>query len=542
VRNLPIDIARGMGADIVIAVNIGTPLLPRNSLNNFFNISQQMINILTEQNVNEQKKLLTSKDILIDAELGTIRFMDFKRAQEAVDIGYQSAESAHNKLAALALSQDNYLARLKERPDPNLPPIKIAFVDVESNGKIPSEDIRRQLDIPIGSTYSAEEINNRITPLINSGQYETVTHTVVERGSEYGVEIDAIPLRWGPNFLRFGLELTTGYNGMSGFELQVGHRLPWINESGLEWRNDLQIGTIYEIHSELRQPVRHREGIYLAPYVDASLNSFSLYSDNDRIVDYGLQTTMLGLDLGIPLGAYGEKGEIRTGLFATNYHLRPKLGGVITVLPHGEQVFTNLPSIKQDEIAFHSRFIIDQLDEPYFPSTGYQFGGELIAGFNRNNGSKPDPTLHSDFRGFQQITFNTKWAKSDGNNSLNLSMQVGARAQSAPSIPGIGLSLGGFQQLTAYQPEQFYGKYLLYGNATYLFRAINFDMFGQAIFVGTSLEIGHAADHRSDFAFANLKKSVSIFAGAKTIMGPVYFGVAVAPAGAFNLFLQLGRQ
>jgi NTE family protein len=542
VRNLPIDIAREMGADIVIAVNIGTPLLPRDSLNNFFNISQQMINILTEQNVNEQKKLLTSSDILIDADLGTIRFLDFKRAQEALTIGYQSAEKVHNQLATLALSPDSYLARLKERPDPNLPPIKIAFVDVESNGKIPAEDIRRQLDILIGSTYSAAEINKRITPLINSGQYETVTHTVIERDGEYGVEIDATELRWGPNFLRFGLELTTGYNGMSGFELQVGHRLPWINASGLEWRNDLRIGTIYEIRSELRQPIMNREGIYIAPYVDASLNSFSLYENNDRIVDYSLQTTQLGLDLGVPLGAYGEKGEIRTGLFATNYHLRPKLGGVITILPDGEQVLTSLSSLKQDELAFHSRFIIDQLDEPYFPSAGYQIGGEFIAGINRNSGNKPDATLHSDFREFHQVTLNGKWAKSDGNNSLNLSMQAGVRSQSGPAIPGIGLSLGGFQQLTAYQPEQFFGNYLLYGNATYLFRAINFDMFGQAIFVGTSLEIGNASDNRSDLALANLKKSFSIFAGAKTIMGPVYFGIAAAPAGAFNLFLQLGRQ
>ena len=29
VDNLPVDVVRGMGADIVITVNIGTPLLPR---------------------------------------------------------------------------------------------------------------------------------------------------------------------------------------------------------------------------------------------------------------------------------------------------------------------------------------------------------------------------------------------------------------------------------------------------------------------------------------------------------------------------------
>jgi len=541
VRNLPIDIARDMGADIVIAVNIGTPLLPRGSLTNFVSISQQMINILTEQNVNEQKKLLTPDDILIDANLGTIRFMDFRRAQEAFDIGYQSAEALNAKLAVLSVSPDSYLAQLKARPSPNLPPVKIAFVDVQSSGKIPSEDIRRQLNIQVGSTYSAEEINRRITPLINSGQYESVTHSVVQRDGEYGVEVSATPLRWGPNFLRFGLELTSGFDGVSGFELQVGHRLPWINESGMELRNDLQFGTNYGIRSELRQPLTDREETYVAPYIDANLRTLSLYADNDRIAEYGIQSVKLGVDLGVPLGAYGDKGEVRTGLFVANYHLRPKLGGILTRLPDGEFVLTSLATEKLDEIAFHSRFIIDQLDEPFFPSEGYRFGGELIAGINRNSSNLPDPDIHNDFRGYQQLTFHSKWAKSDGKNSLNLSMQAGARAQSGPSAPGIGLTLGGFQQLTAYQPDQFFGNYLLYGNATYLFRALNFDMFGQAIFIGTSLEVGNAGDHSSDFALAKLRKSLSVFVGAKTIIGPVYFGMAAAPGGAFNLFLQLGR-
>lgn len=545
VRNLPVDIARNMGADVIIAVNIGTPLLPRDSLNNFFNVSQQMINILTEQNVNDQKKLLSSDDILIDADLGTISFLDFDRAKEAVEIGYKSAQAVSNKLTALSLSPESYLAGIQARPNPNLPPVDIAFVDIKTDGRIPADDIRRQLDIPVGSAYNAAEINKRTLPLTNSRQYESVVHTLVERDGEYGVEVDAVPLRWGPNFIRFGLELSTGFGGMSGFELQVGHRLPWINESGLEWRNDAQFGNIYGVRSELRQPLLAREGMYLAPYVDAKLKNLSLYSDNDRIADYSVRSVNLGLDVGIPLGDHGNKGEIRTGLFAANYQFRPKLGGIVVRLPDGTEELTSLASLKLDEIALRSRFIIDQLDAPFFPSEGYQIGSELIAGFNRTSSNTPSPDLsdlHSDFREYHQATFDAKWAKTVGKNSFNLSMQAGARAQSGSAIAGIGLSLGGFQQLSAYQPDQFFGNYLLYGNATYLYRALNVGLFGQAVFFGTSLEVGNVGNSRSDFSARNLKKSVGAFVGANTFMGPVYFGLAVAPAGAFNLFLQLGRQ
>ena len=51
VNNVPIDVARSMGVDVLIVVNIGTPLAGRETLNSAVGITAQMINILTEQNV-----------------------------------------------------------------------------------------------------------------------------------------------------------------------------------------------------------------------------------------------------------------------------------------------------------------------------------------------------------------------------------------------------------------------------------------------------------------------------------------------------------
>jgi NTE family protein len=218
------------------------------------------------------------------------------------------------------------------------------------------------------------------------------------------------------------------------------------------------------------------------------------------------------------------------------------LGALVTELDDGSVAVTSLPWIKMNEYAFHTNITIDQLDTPVFPRDGYLLGGELQAGLNQNESDSTILDTHSDLRNFQQFTVNSTFAQSEYDHSINLSMLAGARYQSGSPIPGVGLSLGGFQKLTAYQPDQFIGNYLLYGNATYLYRAVNFGMAGEAAFIGTSLEVGNAANQRSDFGLANLKKSLSVFVGANTFMGPVHFGVAVAPAGEFNLFLQLGRQ
>ncbi len=54
VNNLPVDVVRAMGADVVIAVNIGTPLMSRDQLQSVVGYASQMLNILTEQNVRAQ--------------------------------------------------------------------------------------------------------------------------------------------------------------------------------------------------------------------------------------------------------------------------------------------------------------------------------------------------------------------------------------------------------------------------------------------------------------------------------------------------------
>ncbi len=541
VRNLPVDVARSMGADVVIAVNIGTPLLPRDDLKGIFNISKQMINILTEQNVNEQKKSLGPHDVLINPDLGDIGFMDFPRASEAANIGQKAAEEVAAQLAPLELSEGTYLAQVRSRANPSLHEIRIAFVDVVTTGKVPPDDIRRQLNIEVGSIYNSDEINKRIAPLINSRQYDSVTHLLIQHGDQYGVEIDATERGWGPNFVRVGLAMFTGFAGQSGFELQVGHRLPWLTDGGLEWRNDIELGTIYGINSELRQPITVREGSYLAPFVNLQQRPLYLYADNTPIAEYRMQTSRIGVDAAVPLGAYSDLGEWRSGLIATHYNLRPKLGGLVLQEEDSFSAVGSLPWVKSNEYALHSTFTIDQLDTAVFPRDGYRIGSELFFGVNQDEANSTVIDTHNDLRKFHQMTFASTWAQSAHDSSINLGFQAGTRTESGTPIPGIGLSLGGFQHLTAYQPDQFIGNYLLYGNATYLYRAVNFGMAGEAAFIGTSLEVGNAANQKSEFDLANLKKSLSVFVGANSFMGPVHFGIAVAPAGEFNLFLQLGR-
>ena len=77
VSNLPVQLARDMGADVVIAVNVGSPLEDPASLNSPADVTQQMVTILMNQNVATQKGLLHGSDVLLEPQLGDLSFTDF---------------------------------------------------------------------------------------------------------------------------------------------------------------------------------------------------------------------------------------------------------------------------------------------------------------------------------------------------------------------------------------------------------------------------------------------------------------------------------
>lgn len=530
VKNLPVDIARQMGADIVIAVNIGTPLMPRDQLQTLFNVSQQMVNILTEQNVEAQKALLGSKDILIEPAMGNITFMDFARSREAVKIGEKATHELDGKLLALSQPADIYAVGHEIRLNPQLPPIKIQFVDISTNGAVPESDIRRQLNIGLGTEYKAEDINRKLAILNNAREFDSVSHELVERNGEYGIRINANGRNWGPHFLRFGLALSSGFEGAGGFKLQVGHRRPWLTDGGLEWRNDLEFGNSIKYHTELRQPLFEREGMYLAPFAEIGQNTRNLYSGNTRIAEYNFRSDKLGLDLGFRIGEQGTLGEAKLGLNFNHYRVRPKIGGFLLLNEDGSTKVESLPSADLQQFGLKSAIVIDQLSDASFPRYGYKIDASAFLGTSDTR------------KNFQEVAINTTWANSIENHSINLKLNAAGLFQKGTDVRGIGSTLGGFQQLSAYQPDQFTGDFMVYGSMTYLLRAVKFDLAGQSLFLGTSLEAGSVWNRGEEMSFKSLRKSASLFAGFNSFIGPIYLGFAVGQSGAKNVFFQLGRQ
>ena len=107
-NNLPIDVARAMGADVIIAVNLGTPLMKPDQLTSVLGVTGQMVNILTEQNVQASLASLKPSDILVLPELGDFSAADFDHLPTTIPIGEAAARKVADRLAAYSVPKAEY--------------------------------------------------------------------------------------------------------------------------------------------------------------------------------------------------------------------------------------------------------------------------------------------------------------------------------------------------------------------------------------------------------------------------------------------------
>ncbi|AIP67191.2 membrane protein [Burkholderia thailandensis] len=540
VGNLPVDAARRMGADIVIAVDIGSPLRPLNALASPADVMQQMIGILIRQNVAEQRKQLTPNDILLQPDLGKQTFTDFQTANQAIAAGEAAAVAALPRLARYALSPEQYDAYRAAHRRPPLQPIRITSIDIHTNGaSVPKRVVRNALHVKPGDVYDPQAVSADLLSLTTSGNFENVTQQIVNEGDEHRLVIDAQEKYWGPNFLLFGLGMSSSSTDEGGFRLHLGYRRPWLTPSGLEFRADTTLGSdLQSAHVELRQPLSNKIGYYIAPYADYKRRFTNIYdSDTDiKLTQYRFQTSRVGLDFGLPLA---RLGDFRIGLAYTHLSASPTYNMPLEwLLPDDVSLpGTVFPSGYGHQVSARARLVIDQLDDPTFPRKGY-----FVEARAERSLSKSSSTLFERDAPFTDVYGKVMVAQRFGRHSVNASIEAGKSFGGTNFGNPLGYTLGGFQHLSAYAADQLSGNALLYGQVTYMNQLATFNASPiKALYVGASAEAGNVWTPGTRIGSGSLKQSYTFFTSLTTAFGPVYVGVALAPGGRRNIYFQLGR-
>ena len=537
VGNLPVKLVQEMGADIVIAVNIAAPLQEPSALDSPAAVTQQTLSILINQNMKAQKALLKEADILIEPDLNNLSFSDFSRAKDGILAGEKAAQQQHVKLVALALSSSQwqqYLAA-RQRCQVLAQDTRIDAIEITTKGRVPATIVRQQLMVREGDRYDPVALNHELNQLSTNGDFESAAQKLIHQDGRNILKVNATEKSWGRQFFLFGFGLSNNFDGRGAFNLQIGHRYPWITESGLEWRNDVLLGSNrLGWHSELRQPISHTLGLYLAPHLEYARRRLDLYNIDDApnakivpVTAYQIITKSGGLDLGVPLG---HLGEFRAGAYYQQTSYSP-----LYVLPDEDgQADKRFPKLQIQRPVASAQIVIDQLDDVLFPRKGYYLSAQATQAFGRSQNR------------YKKAQVKGLWAMSHGSHTLNLALEGAGAYDSPEDSPDnsnfFDNTLGGFQRLSAYAPDQFTGSYLLYGRITYLNNLQGLTLPGlRNTILGASLEIGDVWQQRENFGKGPYKKSANLFIGGNSIIGPLYFGLAAAPQGVWNVYLQLGR-
>ncbi len=519
VNNLPVDVVRAMGVDVVIAVNIGTPLATRDQLRSIVGFASQSLNILTEQNVREQLALLGSGDVLIAPDLGDLTFLDFQKADQLIALGEKAARAEAGKLARYSLGESQYASYLaaRHRNLANASTGPVQFIDVTGTKVVNPATIRDALANTEGKPFDAAALSRDLETLYGTGDFDRISYRLVDREGRTGLQLDVSENALGPTYLRLGLNFSSDLQGDATLNLIGGVKRTWLNSWGAQFEANAVLGTERSIGVELYQPLGPASPLFVSAYGKAKRSPQDLFLDSQRIATYSLLYEPVGVDAGLSLGNFGE---VRAGYRYARYRADLEIG-----LP----IFGTVRSHEQG-LAVLARY--DRLDDPWFPTTGASAMVDAFAGRQTSDGATAD---------VQRVRAEAQLPVAITNKAtLSLAGRFAWNSQYDLALTE-GYQLGGFLDLSGLRNDQLTGRYLGFGRLVYTQRVGSLSLIGRGVYAGASFEAGNAWSDRRDVSFGNLIYAGSLFLGLDTYIGPLYFAYGRASTGDSTFYVLLGR-
>ncbi len=515
VRNLPITMARSMGAQVVIAVNVGTPLADESELGSAVGVARQMLRILTEQNVQRSLRELQAQDILVAPDLSTVSFLDFHAHERAMQAGADAARAMAPRLQALAVSPQAYAAleqqRLAVSPAAD-PPLPVASVEVRGGGRIAPAVLQAQSGLQVGAPASRADLDAATRRLYGRADLERVEIESTTRDGVREVQINATEAEWAHSRARIGLELGSDFRDGNVFNVGLLHVRTSLNDWGAELRTVARVGTRRQLSVMWWQPLGPGSPWYLAPELHYGAGANDLFADGRRVLRFEEAVTGAALMAGRQLGDWGD---VQLGVARRRARLRalvPDDGAQQPVT-----VFDN------------SRFVhlrADTLDSLAFPAHGVL----LDATWEQSLAAQEDSSSLARSQAIGLAAFG------GGGWAGHVYAEWG-RAQAGLAA----LSLGGFMRLSGTPMNSVEGRVVVLSRLVLARRIGEMPLgLGGMLRAGFSLEAGGGFAADEAVRAGALRRAASAFVSVDTRFGPVFLGAGATRRGGSTLYIFLG--
>jgi NTE family protein len=514
-NNLPVDVARAMGAERIIAVNVGTPPKDPRGLS-ALGVASQTVNILTERYVTMQIATLGPGDLVIAPELEEISAGQFERAMEAAAAGEEAARSVAAELKRYSVSEEEYsrfLAGQRLVLEGPLPPVVVDEIEARAPEGRDPRVIAGRLRTEPGQALDFELLRGDLDRVHWLGEFEKVGVSILPEEAGNRLVVDAKEKSWGPGYLRFGLRLESGFEGSADYLALAHYRRPEINRFGAEWRSIVSIGETSGLVSEFYQPLHPRRKWFVAPRVTWQREELKAFLPDGATEFFDTVELLAQLEIGVQ---FSNVAEIRVGAGRGSLEAEP----VST---------TDFEPVDVDLGGWRLRARVDTMDSPFFPTRGNQTDFDLL--LSRESLGATD--VYD--RGALQL-----WqAGSLGRNVVFGGLSLGSDFGSGLPVYD-SFELGGFLNLSGLQTGELRGNVLGLATLGYYWRAFQLGQVGD-IYVGAAAQAGNVWGDVSEAGLSDLRYSGTLFVGADTPFVPLYVGFGVADQGANSFYLFVGQ-
>jgi NTE family protein len=513
VNNLPVDVARKMGADIVIAVYLDTGKFDRATLNSLVGVAGRNVEILIAAN-----ELASMKDanILLKANVSKFTSGDFEKSAEIIPKGVEVAQAHAAELEKYAVSDadwQTYLTQRNSRRRTYLPEPR--FIDVYGIHGAQQIAVANEFAKYVNKPIDEPKIQNTINDLQGTGIYSSISYNLIDQDGKTGLLVRPRLKDYGPPFLNVGVTLLS--NDANDIQLGLGGRATFFGVAGprSELRLDASVGEVAGFSGELYKPLGPRTRYFIAPraYYQHTVSAF--FSGSQQLAEYTQARNGVGVDLGYRFSA---KAELRIGEDYQWYGESLRIGTPI------EQTFHITPFVS------NARFQYLGQDNAQLPARGTEFRTLYKYLTQRPNSAV----------GFSQWSSTVAHFIPVGKRGVIFGSGSGGTSFGATGLGLAGFSLGGPLRLSAYHQGELLGSDYFLGQTGYYYRLLKLNpVLGDAIYAAGFYEIGKVWD-----GAPGTPKLPNDIAGAlviKTLIGPIFGGASIGDSDHRKWFFGLGR-
>lgn len=516
-ENVPVSLARDLGATRLIAVDVGAGLLPEDKLTSPLAITLQTLSALMVKRTQEQLATLSPNDILIRPELGDIGSASFERVLEAVPAGEAAAQAALPQLRAFALDEAAYAQwRQRHRRIAFDPPL-IAFLDVLGERSRTAGYVEQRLSALAGKPLDTRALEEDINRAYAAGDYERIGYRLVERDGSTGLQVIPEDKAWGPGFLRAGLSLSDDFSGRSSYQLSLEGRLTGLNDHGGELRGLLQAGTITGLRLDFRQPFGGVGQYALQPYLDyRAYDQPIALVPGQVLAEFRVREATVGVEAAWQPDAWWQ------------FLLRAETGEDRVDLRIGDP--DTFADSESGWGALALELTRDTLDSVQFPKRG----SRLELGYTHLVDA-----LGADGDG-EAFRFSWDKAHTRGRHTILYGLRGKSASEGTDTVRTASF-LGGLANLSGFGEREAFGNHALLARAIYYRRFGRLDaLFSVPAYVGGSAEWGGTFFDRDDVDAAHMIAAGSVFVGVDSPLGPVFLGYGRNDLGLDSFYLTFG--